>query len=151
MKIALINCSWKHSDYPFKKTYLPTELYGGSMFKLRLTYAKTNCDKIFILSAKYGLLSLHDTIKPYNVYLKQLSEKEYATWNKKVLQSLSFIQKQDEIILLCNHNYYDGWINSIQCKKTFITKQFKNMFYERQWLIQQLKSKTNKPRFLEDV
>lgn len=44
-------------------------MYIGSFFKAQLEWAKKNFekDKIYILSAKYGLLKLNDFIEPYNI------------------------------------------------------------------------------------
>jgi len=56
-KIVLISCSSKKSAHKSKAK----NLYISTLFRLSLAYAKKlKPDKIFILSAKYGLLNLND-------------------------------------------------------------------------------------------
>lgn len=45
------------------------DMYIGSYFKSCLKYALEFGDKVFILSAKYGLLELDDFINPYDLLM----------------------------------------------------------------------------------
>lgn len=49
------------------------ELYQGSLFKKRISLARTitTDDQIFILSAKYGLVSVDQLIDPYELKMGQ--------------------------------------------------------------------------------
>jgi len=61
-RIVLIPCGGIKAAYPT----VAACMYQGRLFKLILRYAKRlKPNKIFILSAKYGLLSLNLIIKPY--------------------------------------------------------------------------------------
>lgn len=52
------------------------EMYISPLFKLSLRYAQSlNPRKIFILSAKYGLLELNDIIDPYELTLNHMGER----------------------------------------------------------------------------
>lgn len=55
---------------------------------------KQNPDLIFILSAKYHLVRLNDIVEPYNLTLKDFSEKEKKVWSyivyKKIKKSKSY-------------------------------------------------------------
>ena len=54
MRIALISCSKEKKNYPCPAH----ELYSASnLFSLSYQYAKKYADKIYILSAKYGLVA----------------------------------------------------------------------------------------------
>lgn len=62
VKIALISCSKRKQNY----TCSAAEMYMPSnLFSLSYTYAKQVSEKVFILSAKYGLLEENEAISPY--------------------------------------------------------------------------------------
>lgn len=62
---CIITCGSKKLTFPTAAQ----NMYIGSFFKAQLQWAKKHFheDKIFILSAKYGLLKLNDVIEPYNI------------------------------------------------------------------------------------
>lgn len=78
------------------------------MFKISLKYAQSlNPDKIFILSAKYGLLNLDDEIEPYNETLNEKTNYEIKEWAIEVIKKLSketFLDK-DKFIFLAGNSY----------------------------------------------
>lgn len=86
MRVALISCV---------KTKLPhraraEELYTSTLFRGSLRYARSlNVDRIFILSAKYGLLDLDDEIEPYEETLKRKSAGVLRRWADSVLDELT--------------------------------------------------------------
>jgi cytoplasmic iron level regulating protein YaaA (DUF328/UPF0246 family) len=65
--IILISCASTKCQYKTEAQ----NMYISPLFIKSLKYAKNKLksDKIFILSAKYGLLDLIDVIEPYNVTL----------------------------------------------------------------------------------
>ena len=103
-RIVLISCVSKKLPYKVKAK----DLYISPLFKLNYQYAKSlNPDKIFILSAKYGLLNLEQEIEPYNETLNTKSTLEIKNWAQKVLIDL---KKQtdlenDEFIFLAGTKY----------------------------------------------
>ena len=83
-------------------------LYISDLFKKSMAYAKSiNPEKIFILSAKYGLLELQDEINPYDETLNTKPADEVKLWASNVLKKLS--QKtdleNDEFIFLAGNKY----------------------------------------------
>ena len=59
--IVFLSCVSKKRNYPCEAQ----DLYTSDLFKKSLQYAKTlNPSKIYILSAKYGVLELTDRIRP---------------------------------------------------------------------------------------
>ena len=50
---------------------------------------KKRCKEVYILSAKYGLLSENTPIVPYNVTLNSMSERQKKEWAKNIMLSLS--------------------------------------------------------------
>jgi len=84
------------------------DLYISPLFKFNLKYAfSLNPDKVFILSAKYGLLDLEEEIEPYNKTLNNMSSKEVKDWAKEVINSLmkSADIKKDNFIFLAGERY----------------------------------------------
>jgi len=103
-RIVLISCVSKKLPYKSKVK----DLYISTLFKLNYRYAQSlKPDKIFILSAKYGLLNPEEEIEPYNETLNTKSSSEIQQWANKVILDL---EKQtdinnDEFIFLAGNNY----------------------------------------------
>ncbi|HIH25724.1 hypothetical protein J4476_03395 [Candidatus Woesearchaeota archaeon] len=111
-KIVLISCVSKKLSCKSKAK----DLYISSLFKFNLKYADSFFpDNIFILSAKYGLVSLDDIIDPYDMTLNNMNSKEIKLWADNVLVKLSKIAdlKNDEFIFLAGDNYRKYLISSI--------------------------------------
>lgn len=105
VKIALIGCTSRKQDYACPAIEMYTK---SNYFNLKLDYCKKiNIDKIFILSAKYGLLEPDTIIQPYNLHLKSTSKDYRLNWSENVLKDLK--QKtdieNDEFIILAGNDY----------------------------------------------
>ena len=104
MRIALISCSKEKKNYPCPAH----ELYSASnLFSLSYKYAKKYADKIYILSAKYGLVAEECILKPYNQTLNEMGRQQQLSWANSVLRAL---QKEcdiesDSFILLAGNTY----------------------------------------------
>ena len=85
MKVALLSCTSRKKNYPCRASEMYSE---SSRFRLSYQYAKKTSDKIYILSAKYGLISEYEVIKPYNEALKDKSSKERLLWSNNVILSM---------------------------------------------------------------
>lgn len=87
-KIVLISCvSQKQS----RKSRVQ-DLYVSTLFKLNLKYAeKLKPDGIYVLSAKYGLLSLNEEVAPYNQTLNEMSATEVKSWSAEVLHQIKHV------------------------------------------------------------
>lgn len=114
MRIAFISCVKTKKN----GTHRADELYISTYFKYSLRYAEKHFDKVYILSAKYGLLERSDFITKYEVTLKNKSVKEKKIWSilvyrdivKKIhCKNLTFIAGKDYseylIILLKKAGY----------------------------------------------
>jgi len=103
-KIILISCVSKK----LSKKARAEDLYISPLFKYSLNYAKLlKPDKIFILSAKHGLVNLKKVIKPYNKTLKDMSVKEVKEWAKMVISQLKRVSdlRKDIFIFLAGEKY----------------------------------------------
>ncbi len=63
-------------------------LYVGSLFNARRCYAQLSGARWWIVSAKYGLLSGHTLVKPYDLTIKDLSALDRVCWPLVVIQQL---------------------------------------------------------------
>jgi hypothetical protein len=103
-KIILISCASKKLENKAKAK----DIYSSPLFKLNIRYALSlKPDKIFILSAKYGLLDLEQEIEPYNLTLNNLKDPQIKNWATRVLEELEKKAdlKQDEFIFLAGEKY----------------------------------------------
>ena len=88
-KIFLISCVSKKA----KNKTEAKNLYISELFKKSYNYAKKiggGKEKIFILSAKYGVIKDTDIIEPYNI---TLNRKTAQNLGKKSLLSINRIDK----------------------------------------------------------
>lgn len=83
------------------------DMYTSDLFKKSYQYAEKLGGNIWILSAKYGLLSPGDIIAPYNQTLVGASEMECKKWAYKVYCQMvdKQIDFEEEAIFLCGTNY----------------------------------------------
>jgi len=111
--IVLISCVKQKQNRKCKAE----DLYISSFFKKNLAYAKSlNPDKIFILSAKYGLLPLTIEIDTYDLTLNNFKTKELKEWAESTLNQLR--QKadldKDKFIFLTGERYRKYLLPSIK-------------------------------------
>ncbi len=103
-KIVLISCVKSKLTIPAKAK----DLYTSDLFRSALQYAYfLKADKIFILSAKYGLVELDQVIAPYEMTLKTIGEPQKRAWANTVINALR--QKtnlqSDLFIILAGKDY----------------------------------------------
>lgn len=109
MRIALISCTSRKKAYKCPAR----DLYSESpRFRLAYALAKLVADKIFILSAKYGLVPEDAIIEPYNETLKGKSVLERRAWGEKVLNDLRKVSdlESDEFIVLAGKVYHENLV-----------------------------------------
>lgn len=101
---VLISCVSKKLDRPASAK----DIYVSPLFKSAYQYATSlKPDTIFILSAKYGLLSCDEVIAPYDETLNYMKATEVEAWAKKVLSELSQKTdlKEDHFVFLAGDRY----------------------------------------------
>jgi len=103
-KIILISCASKKLAFKSKAE----DLYISALFRLSLAYAKKlKPDRIFILSAKYGLLNLNDEIATYNETLNNKPVSDIKIWAEKVITDLGKMVnlKNDMFVFFAGKKY----------------------------------------------
>ena len=136
-KVVLISCVSKKLHRKSKAQYL----YVSPLFRKNLQYAKSlNSDKIFILSAKYGLLKLNEEIKPYDKTLNKMRSKEIKKWANSVLNQLkkSTDIENDKFIFLVGNNYRKFLLPYLKHYK--IPMQGLSIGKQLQWLSKRIKN-----------
>lgn len=92
-RIVLISCV----SQKLPRRTKAKDLYVSTLFKLNLKYANSLApDYIYVLSAKYGLLSLDQEVDPYEQTLNNMGAVEVKEWAGKVIEQLSDIASLDE-------------------------------------------------------
>lgn len=84
------------------------DMYTSDLFKKNLAYSKIlNPSATYILSAKYGLVKLNDTISPYDLTLKNMKLEERKEWALKVVKQLELVEniENTNFIFLAGERY----------------------------------------------
>jgi hypothetical protein len=102
--VVLISCASKKLPHEAPAR----DLYTSPLFRYNLAYAQTlDPDHIFILSAKYGLLSPDTVIEPYDLTLNNLRAAGIRQWANDVLGQLrkEADPDRDHFIFLAGEKY----------------------------------------------
>lgn len=82
MRVALIGCGKLKASAPSPAR----DLYTSDLFRLQLRYAVAVAERVFILSAKHGLLEPAQVVAPYE---HRLQRGERAGWGRRVAERLA--------------------------------------------------------------
>lgn len=121
------------------------DMYISPLFRGMLSYAKNlNPKKVFILSAKYGLLALNDIIEPYEKTLKNMETSERKAWALDVLEKLrkETDLTSDRFIFLAGMPYRENLVQHI--KHYDVPMEGMPFGRQLQWLGEQVKNNIGK-------
>ena len=115
MRIVLISCSKTKAS----GKRAAEEMYQGALFKKSLEYAKAVLipDRIYILSAKYGLLPLDRQIENYDTTLigqKATFVRNWASLVKQQIIMAGLDLFNDEFVLMAGETYCRYLIDNTQ-------------------------------------
>jgi len=102
--IVLISCVSKKLHHRARAR----DLYISPLFRMNLKYAQQfSPQKVFILSAKYGLVQLDEEIEPYDVTLNKMTARERRNWAAKVTSQLQehCDLGKDHFVILAGQKY----------------------------------------------
>lgn len=154
-KIVLLSCTKSKLDKPAPAR----DMYSPSpMFQKTKSYGEgLKPDKMFILSAKYGLLPMDKQIEPYDLTLKTMKADEKNQWGEMVkgqMGKVGLSPEKDNFIFLTGSEYMKplekfipsenvekpmegkrmgerlSWLNSQVKKLQEFVKHIKNIIYE---------------------
>lgn len=92
-------------------------MYTSALFEKMMAYAESLKPKaIFILSAKYGLLTPDDVIEPYEQTLTKMKTAARVSWAKDVISALRQTRDldADQFVLLAGEAYREHLIRHIK-------------------------------------
>ena len=115
-------------------------LYVSSLFRKMLAVAERRKPlKIFILSAKYGLLNPDDVIEPYEQTLKNMKKPDRVAWAKKVIEELrqQTDLRRDHFVFLAGMPYRENLVPQI--KHYSVPMEGLSFGRQLQWLDEQLR------------
>lgn len=106
-RVALIGCGKLKSS----RTCAAAMMYRSALFRSSLRYAVATCDKVFVLSAKHGLLPLDRVIEPYDQTLPRDRAGREA-WGRAVAAQLdqAVPDLDTQIVVLAGERYADAII-----------------------------------------
>jgi len=117
MKIALISCVKSKRTGRFEAK----NMYTSTLFRYAWQYTNRHFDRVYILSAKHGLLRPDTRIRNYDVTLKTMSKDQRVRWSQKVAQQIrQETAKRDEIYFFCGRRYREHVIELLQ-QRTCVT------------------------------
>ena len=103
MKVGLISCTKKKEQYSCKAEKMYSQ---SALFRYALNYCKKHYDQVYILSAKYGLIELHQKIEPYDLSLKAMKKEERIRWANKVAKALRKKLRQGDTVYFHAGRFY---------------------------------------------
>ena len=81
-------------------------LYTSALFRKSLLAAIDRSEKVYILSAKHGLLDCNDVVEPYDVTLKTMKRAERIAWGGRTGPQLeAVLRPRDTAVFLCGEEY----------------------------------------------
>jgi len=92
------------------------DLYNTDLFNKSVAYCVSQrVDDIYILSAKYGLVSQYQLIEPYDLTLKNMNIAERRAWSTEVLLELKSKENisDTKFIVLAGNNYRADIMNAL--------------------------------------
>jgi hypothetical protein len=101
-RIALIACTKSKAAQAVPAALL----YRSPLFRKSLLYALGTADRIYILSAKHGLLEMDEVVDPYELSIKDLTPPQKLAWTAKVSEKLTkILAPRDKVQLLAGLEY----------------------------------------------
>jgi hypothetical protein len=145
--VGLISCvSKKHAHASEAR-----DLYASPLFAKSREYVELNCDKWFILSAKYGLVAPGDVIDPYEETLNEKPVSERRTWANKLWAQLGpRLCPGDRVVVLAGERYREFLLPMITQHGCIVESPMQGLGIGRklQWLTAKL-SRPSREQHLE--
>lgn len=103
-RICLVSCSKSKRDSPAQAR----DLYTSPIFKKSIAAASCLADRVFIVSAKHGLLAPTKIVAPYDQTFVRMDRDAIDAWIEGVREQLTLIEPFDEVIVLAGQTYVNA-------------------------------------------
>lgn len=103
LRVALIGCGKTKLD----GSHPARALYTGPLFRAALAHAERTADRVYVVSARYGLLDLDRVILSYDETLSGKPKREREDWGDKVTRELfrRLAGRRVEVTILAGQDY----------------------------------------------
>jgi hypothetical protein len=134
--IGLVSCASKKNPNP-RPIPAVERYWPGTYFRDTYRYATRRFDRVFILSAKYGLLRPEDPIEDYNVSLVQADRSFRAEWRERVVAQIkrAIDLERSRIFYVCGRAYWKELIDDIPGEA--VLEGTGGIGFQRRWLKEQ--------------
>lgn len=115
-RVAIVGCGKEKLDLEGDKGPVAlARLYTSTYFELKREYAKTCCDRYYVLSAKYGIaLPGKYVSESYELTLSDLDQPELEDWAAEVSDDLDLIAEDaDTIVFLAGQDYQEPLVDTL--------------------------------------
>lgn len=100
--VCLVGCGASKA----KRARPARELYTSRLFVASMAYAEATSDRVFVVSAKHGLLARFEWVEPYDRRLADLGGvKERDAWGERVVVALERSFASPRVTLLMGDSY----------------------------------------------
>lgn len=100
--IGLVACSSRKLG----RAATARELYASPLFRLSLADAERTCTAVYVMSAKHGLVTLDETIEPYDVKLAERGWRGRWQWARSLLDRLEVLHPEQPGIAIYGGRLY---------------------------------------------
>lgn len=103
MRIGLVSCGKMKAADPAPARHL----YQSELFQLSLAYAEATCDRVFLLSAKHGVIHPDEQLKPYEFTIDKLTAVERLLWASDAIRKVRDVASPDPatLVLFAGESY----------------------------------------------
>lgn len=130
MRIALISCAKEKRG----GCHSARDIYTSPLFQYALHHTLDRFDKVFILSAKHGLLDLDRRIRCYDVTLNSMSAEERREWARKVVRQICRkTVADDEVHFFCGQRYREFLVGELGGRGVFAPLYGLGIGQQLQW------------------
>jgi len=137
MKVALIGCAKSKRN----GTCAVRDLYTSTRFRMTLTYALATYDRVYVLSAKHGLLSLDDRIRTYDMTLLTMTQAQRLAWSKRVIAQIRrHLPAGSRVDLYCGRLYREHLPSAGREYRFYAPLRGLPMGLQMAWLSKKLKT-----------
>ncbi|MBI2108680.1 MAG: hypothetical protein HYT93_00665 [Parcubacteria group bacterium] len=135
MRVGLIACSKTKRVGRYKAR----ELYCSPLFRFAWQYTSQHFDRVFILSAKYGLLDPERRVCDYDTTLNTMTIDARKRWSVQVAkQILQKTNTSDELHLFCGKKYREFVVALLRGQKCFYPLHGLGIGQQLQWYKERL-------------
>lgn len=132
-RIALVQCAKKKGSARAPAR----DIYISPLFRKTRKWAEANCDRWFILSARYGLVLPSDEKDPYDETLNSMTKAQKIEWAQGVYRQMreaALLRPGVQFVWLAGRNYKDHLSRLLQEYPQEDPLQGRKMGQRLQWL-----------------